>query len=506
MKLRIVVLIVIAAVLVLLAAGARGIPASREVATADPLLDGSSVTAGSGASGSIWFCPSGSAATPTAPAHRVTIANPTKAAMVATVRGWTPAGQPAASTNVAVPARSSTTVNAANGSVMVELPAGGATVSHELTAGGLWDEDICSSEPSDEAYFPSIDTRRGNSARLTLLNPFQSDAVVKVTVSTADTVRVPNQLNGLVIPSGSSRTIELNTIVERRASFSAAISGSGRFIAELAQYDGGQASPEDGTQSPKGLALQLGAPRLMQHQLFTDGLVTAGMTEAFVIANPTDSPAKVSLSVMPFNADPAARPQPFLLDVGANRSTVVEVDKEARVPPDSPHWVRLDVVDGGGVVAQRVVTVVGTNGLGLDSGLASTVGTPRAATRWIVPSLDPAQSTTDALAIVDPAVTGTTKVTVSVFAAGAVAAPAASSTVEVGAGKGVLVDLAPILAASPQGAVAGLIVTSDRPVGVERRAVATGRHDLAAIAGSAVAGSLSDLPPLTAQLAGNGGS
>ena len=58
MKLRIVVLIVIAAVLVLLAAGARGIPASREVATADPLLDGSSVTAGSGASGSIWFCPS----------------------------------------------------------------------------------------------------------------------------------------------------------------------------------------------------------------------------------------------------------------------------------------------------------------------------------------------------------------------------------------------------------------------------------------------------------------
>jgi Family of unknown function (DUF5719) len=506
MRLRLVVLIVVAAALALLALGARDIPVTRTVAAPDPSLDGASVTAAPGASGSIWFCPTGMAATPTTPTHRVTIANPTKAAMDATVRGWTTAGQPGAPRNVPIPAQSSTVVNAANGSVMVELSAGGATVSHELSSGGLWDEDLCSSQPSDEAYFPSIDTRRGNSARLTLLNPFQSDAVVKVTVSTADTVRVPNQLNGLVIPGGTSKTIELNTVVERRATFSASVSGSGRFIAELSQYDAGQASPEDGTQSPLGLVLQLGAPRLVQHQLFADGLVTAGMSEMFVIANPTGDPARVSLSVLPFDADPAARPQPFVLDVGANRSVVVQLDKEARVPPDTPHWVRLDVVQGRGVVAQRVVAVAGANSLALAGGLASTMGTPRAATRWIVPGLDPSQKTGDSLAIADPAVSGTAKVTISTFAAGAVAAPAASATVEIGAGKGALVSLAPILAASPKGSVIGLVVTSDHPIGVERRGITSTKHDFAAVAGSPVAGSLSDLPALTAQIAASGGS
>jgi hypothetical protein len=504
MRLRIVVLLVIAAVLALLAVGARGIPDSREVAAPDPILDGSSVTAAAGASGSIWFCPSGSAATPTTPTHRVTIANPTATPLQATVRGWTPAGQAGPPSYVTVPAKSSTVMGAANGSVMVELSGGGATVSHELSSGGLWDEDLCSSQPSDEAYFPAIDTRRGNSARLTLLNPFQSDAVVKITISTSDTVRVPNQLNGLVIPGGSSKTIELNTIVERRAIFSASISGSGRFISELAQYDGGQASPEDGTKSPTGLALQLGAPGLVEHQLFADGLVTAGMTEAFVIANPTDSPSKVSLSVLPFDADPQARPQPFLLDVAANRSVVVQLDKEARVPPDTPHWVRLDVVDGAGVVAQRVVAVAGTNSLGLEGGIASTMGTPRAATKWIVPSLDPAQKTADSLAIVNPAVSGTAKVTISTFAAGAAGAPAASATVQIGAGKGVLVNLPPILAASPKGALMGLVVSSDQPIGVERRGITSTKHDIAAVPGSPVAGSLVDLPPLTAQISSGG--
>jgi hypothetical protein len=500
MKLRIVVLLVIAAALALLAVGARGIPDSREVAAPDPLLDGSSVTAGTGTSGSIWFCPAGSAATPTTPTHRVTIANPTKAALTATVRGWTPAGQPAPVTNITVPAQSSTVLNAANGSVMVELSGGGATVSHELSAGSLWDEDLCSSQPSDEAYFPAIDTRRGNSARLTLLNPFQSDAVVKITISTSDTVRVPNQLNGLVIPGGTSRTIELNTIVERRAIFTASISGSGRFISELAQYDGGQASPEDGTQSPTGLVLQLGAPGLVQHQLFADGLVTAGLTEAFVIANPTDSPSKVSLSVMPFDADPAARPQPFLLDVSANRSVVVQLDKEARVPPGTPHWVRLDVIDGAGVVAQRVVAVAGTNSLGLAGGIASTMGTPRAATSWIVPSLDPAQKTADSLAIVNPSVSGTAKVTIESFAAGVVA----TSSLDVGAGKGVLINLSAAVAASAKGAALGLTLTSDQPIGVERRGVTSTKHDIAAVVGSPVAGSLEDLPPLTAQISSGG--
>jgi hypothetical protein len=506
MRLRIVVLIVVAAALALLALGARGIPVTRTVAAPDPSLDGASVTAAPGASGSIWFCPAGTAATPTTPTHRVTIANPTKTAMDATVRGWTADGKPGAPRNVPIPAQSSTVVNAANGSVMVELSAGGATVSHELFAEGLWDEDLCSSQASDEAYFPSIDTRRGNSARLTLFNPFQSDAVVKVTVATADTVRVPNQLNGLVIPGGTSKTIELNTIVERRATFSASVSGSGRFIGELAQYDAGQASPEDGTTSPLGLVLQLGAPRLSRHQLFADGLVTAGMSEMFVIANPTGDPARVSLSVLPFDADPAARPQPFVLDVAANRSVVVQLDKEDRVPPDTPHWVRLDVVEGRGVAAQRIAAVAGANSLGLGGGLASTMGTPLAATRWIVPSLDPAQKTSDSLAIVNPAVRGTAKVTISSFAAGSVAAPAPSATVEVGAGKGVLVNLAPVLAASPKGAMLALVVTSDRPIGVERRGIASTKHDFAAVTGSPVAPTLANLPQLTAQIAASGGS
>jgi hypothetical protein len=504
---RLLVIAVVATLLVALAYLAEGIPRHRHVVVTDPVTDGASVTPTAAGVGSTWFCPAGTAGTPTAPTHRILIANPTSSAVKGQIRTWSTKGVAQGTVPVAIAARTTLAVGSKElggsvGSTLIELDRTGVTVNHELATGRLWDEGPCASQPAADSYFPSVDSRRGNSAQLTIFNPFQDDAVIDVTASTADSVRVPPQLSSVVVSGGTSRTFELGSIVQRRASFAASVRArSGRFVAELVQYAAGQASPEDESTSPTGLRMQLGAPSLMRHQLFADGLVTAGITESYVISNPTSDQTRVTLQVLPFDADPQARPEPFVLDVPPDRTATVQLDQENRVPPDTPHWVRLDVVDGRGVVAERLTTVTAANQFGLASGIASSMGSPVTASRWNAVGLEPSERTTDFLTIANPSVSRTAHVKVQAFGAGAAAA---ASTLDIDPGKGGAIDLRPIVAASPNGAVAGLVVTSDVGVVVERRAITSDKDDLAFIPASPLAGTVSAPPPLAASLQSKG--
>ncbi len=491
MKVRLVTIAVIVIAMLALYQLADGVPQSRASVAEDPGLDGAVVASPADTANSTWFCPSGTAGTTEAVTHRVFVANPTEAALTARVVPWTAEGVAGTPVELAVPAASTIVVTpeqlgGATGSLQVELSPGGGVVSHRLVVGGLFDEGPCASRTSDVALFPAIDTRTGASARLVVFNPFRADTVLDVTVSSDDGVRVPTQLGSVVVAGGTSKTFELGEVVQKRPQFSAVVRArTGRFVSELVQVG-------DGAQTPKGLRMQLGVPAPNERLAFADGYVTPGLTEQYIVYNSSNEPARVALGVVPYDADPAAWPEPFLLDVPARRAVGVDLGAEPRVPQDVPHWVRLDVLSGSGVAAERLVTVGATNALGLQSGTADSTGAPRSAKQWIVSGIDSAPSSSQ-VSIVNPSVDSIAVVTVKSFAGGSIVDAATSPRVEIAPGHGVTIDLAAIAAGAPPDTTVGLIVTGEQPLLVERRTLGAALAALSSVPAGPVDGTLADL-------------
>jgi len=165
--------------------------------------------------------------------------------------------------------------------------------------------------------------------------------------------------------------------------------------------------------------------------------------------------------------------------------------------------VRLESVNGVGVAVQRTVRVTADgSALGLDSGFASSTGTSVAATRWVTPWADRSAEGTSTLSIANPSVDTIAEVEVRTFAAGAEAKGDAVKKVELGPGRGTSIDLG-----ATGGEARGLIVTSNSPVVVERRALGASGDDLAVIGAVPSADDLDPLPSMshTAAAGGSGG-
>ena len=370
---------------------------------------------------------------------------------------------------------------------MVEFD-GGGVASHRVSGEGLTDEGPCASRAFATAHFPAIDTRRGASARLWIFNPFPTDVVIDGTVSSSDGVRNPQDLTGFVVRANTATAIELGEIVQRREQFAVSLEArTGRFVAELAQTG-------NGTESPVGLRLQLGAEAPVKSAVFPLGLVTSGLTERFVLFNPGADPVVAVLGVVPFDADPAALPEPFELDIPPRRAVVLDLHDEPRVPADVPHWVRVHVAEGEGVVAERVVAVTGGNSLGLSSGTANSLGTPVGASHWLVPGVHSGEANPTTVSIVNPSISTIAVVEVTPFANGE--ALDAIEDLELAPGNGVLLDLAPIYEAAPDEALITIEISSEESVAVAKR-VAVGSSALIEMVGLPSRSSVIALPPLS---------
>jgi hypothetical protein len=471
--------------------------ASRSVATtATSLVSNGPVVPGDGATGSIWFCAAPSAGTSSAPVHEVLIANPTRHRVTATVTE-VGAAQPATGTTTSavppprrqpVPARSTLVLpaTAPGASVQVELSAPGPVVSHRLTAGGLFDEAPCATSGSRTWYFPSVDTSSdADVARLWLFNPFPSDASVDVSVVSEEGARRPPALTGLVVPGGSNRVIALNDVAQLRAQVALDVrTRAGLVVAELTQVNG----------APAGLRLTPGVAATRTRLAFADGVVGSGVGERYVLFNPTRRSASVLLQVVPHDADPDLLPEPFDLEVPARRFVVLDLDQQARVPTDRPHWVRLESVNGVGVAVQRSVRVVAKgSSIGLDSGFGSSTGSSVAATAWTTPWADRSAQGRSALVVVNPSVDTLAEVRIRTWAAGGPpSSGSAVRSVELGPGRGATVDL------GVTGGQPGVLsVTSSSPVVVERRVLGGSRADLAVVAAVPLADSMGGLPSMS---------
>jgi hypothetical protein len=270
-------------------------------------------------------------------------------------------------------------------SVMLES-SGPVVVEHRLSHPEGADQAPCATLSSDEWFFPVVSTTRDATARLTLFNPFASDAAIDVEVAFDTGVRVPTALSGIVVPAGSSKVVELGEAVQRREQFSATVlTRSGRVVAELAQsFD-----DADAALPISGVRLESGSRAAASRWSFAGGLTDASAVEQLVVLNPQDEVVEVIVQVIPYGGL-ETMPEPFSLKVPARRYGLIDLSAESRVAQVGYHAIEVEASDGRQVVASRVLDVVAAVDApdtplrsSMSRGTSGSIGSVVAAPRWV---------------------------------------------------------------------------------------------------------------------------
>lgn len=448
-----------------------------------------------GVGSTTWYC----AAAPESDAgveHQIVITALTDD-VTALVTGYGPGTGSAASVSTPVPAHSIHVVSMGDvgpglGGATVEIRGGPATVAHRLLGSGVEDQAECADEASDRWYFASANTELGageaeSTPRLWLLNPFPTDASVDVRVTFDNNVRIPAKLRGIIVPAGSSRMVELNEPVPRNPQFALSVEArGGRVVAELAQ-----------TVPGRGLRLQPGVSETAPSWLLPDSFGGTNVIDQVHVYNPSSEAVVAMVSVIPNQVDPASFPEPFVLEIPARRFGTVDLGVEARVPPDSLRWIRVDTIDGPGVVVTQVESLTGAGGDGttgtrpaVAGGLGSSAGASAQATRWYVPFLTPTTDSQPTVVVANPSADAISVVTLSSLIGGKQTVIA--DKVEIAPQQSLPIDVS---AATTAGSI-GVVVSSSTPVVVSGRTTSTARAEISFVPGLPDAAKVSELPPL----------
>lgn len=313
------------------------------------------------------------------------------------------------------------TLGDAASSVMIES-SGPVVVEHRLAHPEGADQAPCATLSSDEWYYPVVSTTRDATARLTLFNPFASDAAVDIEVAFDTGVRVPTALSGIVVPAGSSKVVELGEAVQRREQFSATVlTRSGRVVAELAQsFD-----DADTSLPVSGVRLEGGSRVAASRWSFAGGFTDPSAVEQLVVLNPQDEIVEVIVQVIPYGGVDTM-PEPFTIKVPARRYGLIDLSAESRVAQVGYHAIEVEAVDRRPVVAARVLDVTAAVEEpdtplrpSMSRGTSGSIGSVVSAPRWLAGGFtgDPAAT---ALMVHNP---GTGIAVADVTASGADAEP-----------------------------------------------------------------------------------
>jgi hypothetical protein len=364
---------------------------------------------------STWYCAAGSANDERLADHRLVIANPSDREVTGTITVFTGAVQPrpagltdepgapattattAAAPPVAAPPREvkveplvvgahsvkrvrlGDIVNSPLAAALVEVDGGEVAVDHDLAGSLGRDTAPCATSASPEWSVPWGVTTRDAQELLVLFNPFAADATVDISFATEAGTREPVPYQGFVVPAHSVIAFDVAEpgVADRSAQVSTHIvARSGRVVVDRIQSF-------DGSEGVEGMSVGLGGPSPAETWSFPDGRVAEGITERVVVYNPTERPAEVDVAVL--LDDPAANgtPEPFELTVPPKRFSVVALHDEDRIPDGISHAIIVRSLNGVGIVAERALTVGEPSE---QAGVSSTLGSPLAAPRWVMPT------------------------------------------------------------------------------------------------------------------------
>lgn len=351
-----------------------------------------------------------------------------------------------------------------------DKPIGGAIQSWTKPATGAG-ATLCSERPSDTWYFPAGSSELGFDERLLLYNPFPDEAVARVTFFTPTGERAKASLDDVAVPSGGSTEIEVNKFMNTQKVLSATVESlRGRLMAWKVLF-----VEPDG--APEGATFTIGAPEPAPKWFFPQGFLGDGAEETLSILNPTEE--EVSATVTIFSPDvglgPADLPEIQLEPSTSQEISMEDLKLELAEDVDLAH---LSVVvtsnQGIPIVVERSVTF----DEGAD-GVTSEVGITKPGTRWLLPPL--AKSATEDELVILNSGRQTAQISAQVMTLEGTESPKALSDLKVARAGRLERSLSDLSVEGPF----FVVVTSDHPITVERRAqVGT---DLADVMGRSVA-------------------
>jgi hypothetical protein len=300
-----------------------------------------------------WYCPGMQASDPTF-GGQIVVANPTDVPINGHITyvgsdGTAPVVQPiVASPRDKLVLDIEQVVVANYASAIVELEGGAGFVEQEAFYPAGNAVASCITQTSPTWYFADGWTIDGSTDTLLITNPSQDKVSVDVTFYSKSGPLTPTQFQGDTIDPQSVKAI---TIAESGFKDEDTIgvkveANRGRVITARAQhYLGG---------GRLGYTLNLGAPAPSEQVWFADGDHGPGVTEEYVLLNPTDEDATVDVTVLGIPAlEGFVPPEP--IPVPAH--DVVRFDmKDVQGLPDGRHSIVFATLDEPSIVVERVLT------------------------------------------------------------------------------------------------------------------------------------------------------
>ncbi|MGN6695252.1 MAG: DUF5719 family protein [Aquihabitans sp.] len=367
---------------------------SKPPATTDPVLDAARLPAVSAADAisSTWFCAGGTATGEGGIAEMtLVLANDAPRGAKAEVTVMGEAGKEATE-KVDVPAHGRARVDASKllegewiGAV-VEVQGGRVAVDREVTGPSGYDSAACSSTAGDHWFVASGATNREAEEYLSIFNPFPDAASVSISFATDTGPRTPRSLRALSIPGRSVRTIRLNdTITNRSAVAATVVARSGRVVVDRVQTYGGCGDAIGAmgiAYPPQGLVSTPASPVRAPRWILPGIRVSEGVVNQIAVYNPGSQTAEVDVVFTPEQPKLNPEIEPAALTIRPREQVVITLDDLPGMLPDTDLWVDVRSLDGVPVVAERL------SFFGEDAprqGATATLGSPIAATDWMVP-------------------------------------------------------------------------------------------------------------------------
>lgn len=180
--------------------------------------------------------------------------------------------------------------------VTVYARGGTVVVEHEVRGSNDVALGPCARRASTEWYFAAGSTVKGAFEWMSLYNPFTEGAIVDMDVLTREisgettTDRPVERIQSINVPGRTRVTIGIHERVGRYSATGVNVRARfGRIVAERALVF-------TDVNGQNGLAVSLGATALARTWMFPEGKISEGRSEVVAVANPSDTPAQVTLA------------------------------------------------------------------------------------------------------------------------------------------------------------------------------------------------------------------
>ena len=304
--------------------------------------------------GTTWYCPGVPAGDDTVGGD-IVLANPTSAPKRAQVTLLGSNQAAPVKQDITVPPRSNYSLSVGNlvtatfVAAIVELEGGDGVVEQRALFPAGNAVSSCITETSSTWYFADGFTVDGSTDQIILTNPTANDASVSLAFITKSGKREPAAFQG---DSVAARSVKVISVADNGLKDESII-GVQVIAARGAQLIVGRAQHYFGG-NRLGYSLTLGAPAPSAQVWFADGETGAGITEQYVMFNPTDQDATVDIAVLGVGITSAFNP-PDPVPVPAGEVVVFDVAAIVGLPAGR-HSMVFATLAAASVVIERVLT------------------------------------------------------------------------------------------------------------------------------------------------------